>query len=150
MSCTNTVVLKGNVVRDPKIFVFNNGGEKASFTLAVETREWYNGQSNVKTDFIDCEIYRNKGFNQYVKKGRSILISGKIESVTWTDQNGNKNYKMVVRADDFSFLDRGKVDGQNHQQPVGAGVQDMQQDAQHAVQDLSNDVGDFAEENDLF
>lgn len=60
-----------------------------------------------ETCFIDCRSYGKQAetINQYVTRGRPILIEGRLQFQQWTAQDGNKRSKHVVIVEQFQFID---------------------------------------------
>lgn len=105
----NKVVLMGNLTRDPEVRTTPNGHSVANFTLAI-SRSW-RGQDGVQQDstsFIDCVAWGKAGeiIAQYVQKGRSLLVSGRLEQRSW-EQDGQKRSKVEVVVEDFNFIGGG-------------------------------------------
>ncbi len=102
----NKVVLMGNLTRDPELRTTPNGQSVASFSLAVN-RSWRgaDGQQQEAVDFIDCTAWGKPAeiINQYVQKGRALLVSGRLQYRSW-EQEGQKRSKVEVVVEDFNFI----------------------------------------------
>lgn len=109
----NKVVLMGNLTRDPELRTIPSGQNVASFSLAVN-RTWKNanGEQQEAVDYIDCNIWGKPAeiITQYMKKGSSILVSGRLQQRTW-EQEGQKRSKVEVVVEDFNFVGGGNSDG---------------------------------------
>jgi single-strand DNA-binding protein len=105
----NKVVLMGNLTRDPELRTTPNGQTVCSFSLAIN-RTWRNadGEQQEAVDFIDCNAWGKAAeiINQYMQKGRALLISGRLQHRTW-DQDGQKRSKVEVVVEDFNFVGSG-------------------------------------------
>jgi single-strand DNA-binding protein len=101
----NKVILLGNVGKDPEIVNFQNGGKKASFSLAVsegyknkdgdwvDKTEWFNIQSmNEK---------RSEYIEKNIKKGYQLIVEGKLKTEEWTTKEGESRSRMVVDLSGF-------------------------------------------------
>ena len=100
----NSVTLVGRLTKDPEIKHKDNF-TVGSFTLAVE-RNFKNKQGNRDADFIGI-VVRNKLAElceNYVHKGDLISIRGMIQTRTWEDKDGKRNYVTEVVADELGFL----------------------------------------------
>jgi len=94
----------GRLTRDPELRRTGSGLAVASFTVAVDRD--YKGQSGDKeTDFIECVAWRQTGefAAKYFRKGSMAVVSGRLESRTWTDKEGNKRRSWEVIAGNVYF-----------------------------------------------
>jgi len=105
----NKVVLMGNLTRDPETRSTSSGQSVTSFSLAVN-RTWRNAQGEQQEDvnFIDCTAWGKTGeiIAQYMQKGRSLLVSGRLTQSSW-EQDGKKRSKVEVTVEDFNFVGDG-------------------------------------------
>lgn len=106
----NKVILGGRLTRDPELRQTSNGTPVTSFSIAVNRayssqQESANGQPTA--DFINCVAWRNRAefVCKYFKKGSSICVVGSIQTRSWTDNNGQKQYATDVVADEINFVD---------------------------------------------
>lgn len=106
----NKVILMGNLTRDPELRTTPTGQNVASFSLAVN-RAWRNasGEQQEAVDYIDCNAWGKAGeiIAQYMQKGRSILVSGRLQQRSW-EQDGQKRSKVEVVVEDFNFVGGGE------------------------------------------
>jgi single-strand DNA-binding protein len=105
MSNGNTVVLVGNVTRDPEIRFTPNGQPTASFGLAVN-RRWQNRQTQEweeATSFFDVVCWRELAENvsDSLKRGARVIVTGRLEQRSWETQEGEKRSKIEVIADEL-------------------------------------------------
>jgi len=113
MASFNKVILIGNLTADPELKQTQNGISVTSFSIAVGRRfTSKNAENAQQADFINVVAWRNTAefITKYFQKGRSILITGSLQSRSWTDQNGQKRYATEVVAEEAQFVDR-KPDG---------------------------------------
>jgi single-strand DNA-binding protein len=111
----NKVILMGNLTRDPEVRTTPNGQSVANFSLAVN-RTWRdaNGQTQDAVSYIDCVAWGKAGeiIAQYMQKGRSLLVSGRLDQRSWDDkETGAKRSKVEVVVEDFNFVDGGNGGG---------------------------------------
>ena len=112
----NQVTLMGNLTRDPELRQTPSGQSVCNFSLAINSSyKDSTGEWKEKTDFINIVAWAKLADNivQYVTKGRSILITGKLQTQTW-EQDGQKRSKTEVVAQDAIFLG-GREDNQANQ-----------------------------------
>lgn len=103
----NKVILIGHLGKDPELRYTPSGQPVATFTLA--TSERFNdksGQRQDRTEWHTVVAWGKLGelVNQYLKKGRSAYIEGKIQTRSWDDKDGVKKYKTEIVANQVQFL----------------------------------------------
>jgi len=108
MSSYNRVILIGNLTRDPELKYTAKGSAIAKIGLAVN-RKWKSeaGEAKEEVTFIDVDAFGRTAENvgQYMKKGSSILIEGRLRLDQWEDkQTGQKRSRLAVVADGVQFL----------------------------------------------
>jgi len=108
MASFNKVVLVGNLTRDPELRYTPKGTAIAKIGLAVN-RVWTNeaGEKKEEVTFVDVDVFGRTAENvgQYMRKGRPILIEGRLKLDQWDDkQSGQKRSKLGVIAETVQFL----------------------------------------------
>jgi len=102
----NKVILMGNLTRDPEVRTTPSGQSVANFSLAVN-RTWRgaDGTNQESVSYIDCVAWGKTGeiIAQYMQKGRSLLVSGRLDQRSW-EQDGQKRSKVEVIVEDFNFV----------------------------------------------
>lgn len=112
----NKVILMGRLTADPDVRATADGMTVAHFTLAVDRRVAKGDQS---ADFIRCAAFDKKAeiVERYYYKGIKILLTGRIQTGSYTNRDGQKVYTTDVIAEDLEFAEsRGA--GQAHSAPV--------------------------------
>src|SRR5580693_2391806 len=109
MPSFNRVIIAGNLTRDPELRYTPKGSAVANFSLAVN-RTWKNeaGESKEEVTFIDIEAWGRQAevIAQYMRKGRPLLVEGRLKLDTWEDKNTHqKQSKLKVVLESFSFID---------------------------------------------
>jgi single-strand DNA-binding protein len=109
MANFNKVIIAGNLTRDPEMRYTPKGTAIASFGVAIN-RKWKSetGESKEEVTFVDVEAWDRQGevIAQYFKKGRPILVEGRLKLDQWEDKNTHqKQSRLKVRLESFSFLD---------------------------------------------
>ena len=115
MANFNKVILAGNLTRDPELRYTPKGTAIASFGLAIN-RKWKSetGESKEEVTFVDIEAWDRQAevIAQYFKKGRPILVEGRLKFDQWEDKNTHqKQSKLRVRLESFSFIDSKGTEG---------------------------------------
>jgi single-strand DNA-binding protein len=114
MANFNKVILAGNLTRDPELRYTPKGTAIAKITLAIN-RTWKTdtGESKEEVTFVDVDAFGRQAevIGQYLKKGRPLLVEGRLRYDTWDDKQTNaKRSKLGVVLEGFQFLDSGKQD----------------------------------------
>lgn len=97
----NKCTLLGNISTDLESKQTATGISVCNFNLAVNRR--FPTQDGQKTDFIPIVAFKHNAdfLVRYLKKGRSVLVSGAIQVRNWTDNQGQKRYATEVIADEI-------------------------------------------------
>ena len=117
MAGMNKVILMGNLTRDPELRYLPKGTAVAKVGMAVN-RAWRNEAGELKEEvtFVDIEVFgrQAESVGQYMRKGRSMLVEGRLKLDTWEDkQTQQKRSKLGVIAEVVHFLGgpRGEAEG---------------------------------------
>jgi single-strand DNA-binding protein len=107
MASYNRIILAGNLTRDPELSYTPGNVAVCRFGIATNTR-WRDREGNMREEvcFVDCTVFgrRAETFNQYMSKGRSALVEGRLQLDQWTSQDGQKHSRHKVVVDNFTFL----------------------------------------------
>lgn len=107
MAGYNKVILLGNLTRDPQLRYLPSNMAVCDFGLAVN-RRWRDKDGNQKEEvcFVDVSAFGRQAetINQYMSKGRALLVEGHLRFDTWTGQDGQKRSKLSVVVDTFQFV----------------------------------------------
>lgn len=111
----NQTVLVGRLTKDPDLRYTSSGTATASFTLAVN-RNFTNQSGEREADFISCVIWRKAAENlaNYAKKGSLVGVTGRIQTRSYENQQGQRVYVTEVVVESFSLLES-KREGSNSQ-----------------------------------
>ncbi|MEX1997437.1 MAG: single-stranded DNA-binding protein [Candidatus Andersenbacteria bacterium] len=103
----NKVMLIGRLTRDPESRTTPQGVTVTNFGLAT-SRVWKDAQGNQQnaTEFHNIVAWRRLGeiCAQYLSKGRQIYIEGHLQTRSWEGQEGKKQYRTEVVADNMIML----------------------------------------------
>lgn len=109
MANFNKVILAGNLTRDPEMRYTPKGTAIAKFGLAIN-RTWKTetGENKEEVTFVDVDAFGRQAevIAQYMKKGRPILVEGRLKLDSWEDKTTHQK-KSVLRVvlESFSFID---------------------------------------------
>lgn len=103
----NRVCVMGRFTKDPELRRTQSGTTVTSFTLAVEDDFKDKETGEKKAHFIDCVAWKNTAefVCQYFDKGRMAVVSGRLQTRSWEDNDGNRRKAVEVVADSVYFGD---------------------------------------------
>lgn len=123
----NSVILIGRLIKDPELRYTQSGSNScyARFTIAVdkgmsrEKKQEFESRGQQTADFINIVVWGKQAENcqKYLQKGRNVAIQGRIQSGSYTGNDGSKRYVTEVWAERVQFIDW----GDRQQRPVTQG-----------------------------
>ncbi|MBU0998895.1 single-stranded DNA-binding protein [Patescibacteria group bacterium] len=107
----NKAILIGNLTRDPELRSLPSGIKVCTFSLATN-RVWKdkNGVRQESADYHNVVVFGRQAETvaQYMKKGSSILVEGRMQTRSWDDKtSGEKKYRTEIVADRTQFGPKG-------------------------------------------
>ncbi|MBY5024571.1 single-stranded DNA-binding protein [Streptococcus suis] len=126
----NNVVLIGRLTRDVELRYTPNNVAVGAFNLAVN-RNFKNTAGDREADFINCVIWNKQAENlaNWTKKGHLIAITGRIQTRSYVNQQGQRVYVTEVVAESFQILEKrdnsANYSSMDEQMPPGFGGQPM-------------------------
>ena len=108
MASINKVILIGNLGRDPEVRYTPNGNAVCNVSVAT-TRTWKNkesGDKNEETEWHRVVFYDRLAeiAGEYLKKGRSIYVEGRLKTRKWQDKDGAEKYTTEIIAEEMKML----------------------------------------------
>ena len=108
MASYNRIIMMGNLTRDPDYKQLNSGQAVCRLGLA-SNRQFKNKQTGMMVQevcFVDIDVWgpQADSCNQYLQKGRSILVEGRLKLDSWVDGEGQRRSKHSIVADRVTFL----------------------------------------------
>ncbi len=118
----NKVILVGRLAKDPELKTTTNGKSVATFSVAVDRR--FKQDDQPTADFFNIVSWGRQAevITQYLGKGRQIALSGRLQSRSYTAQDGSKRYVTEVVLEEFDFI------GSNQKESSGSEPTPAQQD----------------------
>lgn len=107
MAGVNKAILVGNLGRDPELRTTPNGQSVVNFTLATsETWTDKSGERVERTEWHRIVVWGRTAemCAQYLSKGRTVYIEGRIQTREWEDKDGNKRYTTEINANTVNFI----------------------------------------------
>ena len=108
MSDTNTVILTGNLTRDPELRFTPNGVAVANVGLASNRKYRQGDEIKDEACFIDVTAFGStaEAVAKYLEKGRKVLVEGRLRFQSWESEVGQRRSKLDVIAERVNFLPR--------------------------------------------
>jgi single-strand DNA-binding protein len=108
MASLNKVQLIGNCGKDPEVRYTPSGAAICNVTLAT-SRKWKDkktGDANEETEWHRVVFFDRLAeiAGEYVKKGRSLYVEGRLKTRKWTDKDGAEKYTTEIMADQLQLL----------------------------------------------
>jgi len=112
----NKALIIGNLTRDPELKALPSGTNVATFSVA--TNRVYrdrDGKNKEETQYHNVVVFGRQAeiVAQYLKKGSSALVEGRIQNRSWDAPDGSKRYRSEIVADRVQFGPRGGAGGGN-------------------------------------
>lgn len=102
----NKAIIIGNLTRDPELRALPSGIKVCSFGVATN-RVWRdkNGQKQEDTQYHNLVVFGTQAENvaQYLRKGSSVLVEGRLQTRSWDSTDGKKQYRTEIVADRVQF-----------------------------------------------
>lgn len=115
----NKVILMGRLARDPDIRWTQGQDARciARYTLAVDRRIKQTSENQQTADFVSMVSFGKTAefIEKYVKKGTKIVTSGRIQTGSYTNRDGQKIYTTDVVGEEVEFAESKKAAGENNQ-----------------------------------
>ena len=119
----NKAMIYGNITRDPKIKAIASGSKVCTFSVATN-RVWKDkaGTKQEGVDYHNIVVFGRMAENsaQYLKKGSSVYVEGRIQNRSWDAPDGQKKYRTEIVADSVQF---GPKSGGGWQKPATGAVE---------------------------
>jgi len=107
MPATNYIIIAGRLTRDPDLKYTNSG--KAVCKLCIANSRHYkdkNGEKAEETSFVDVTCWdKTAEWAGELKKGRPVLVEGRLKQEQWEDKEGNKKSNLGIQAQSVTPLD---------------------------------------------
>ena len=104
----NSVVIVGNLTRDPELRATPSGTSVCSLRIAVNDRvkDPNTGEWGDKPNYFDVDVFGGQGERcaQYLARGRQVAVSGRLRWREWESQDGQKRQAVSIVADNVQFI----------------------------------------------
>jgi single-strand DNA-binding protein len=142
MASVNKVIIIGNLGKDPETRYMPNGDAVTNITVATtETWKDKNGEKQEKTEWHRITFYRKLAeiVGEYLKKGSSIYVEGRLETRKWTDKQGIERYTTDIIATDMKMLG-GKPSGDREGRQSTASASSLPKKPSSGFDDMDDDI----------
>ena len=120
MASINKVILIGNLGQDPETRYMPDGSAVTRVSLATtDTWKDKNGEKQEKTEWHRVTFYRKLAeiAGEYLKKGRSIYVEGRLQTKKWTDKQNIERYTTEIVAAEMKMLGSATKQSDSFEQP---------------------------------
>lgn len=116
----NHICLMGRITRDIELRYTGNEVPVASFSIACDS-DFTSRDAEKQTDFIDCVAWRGTAefISRNFKKGSMLAISGRLQTRSWQDKEGNKRVATEVMVENAYFGEAKRKDDGDQYKPEG-------------------------------
>lgn len=113
MSDTNTVILTGNLTRNPELRLTAKGVSVAYIGLASNRKYRQGDEIRDEVCFVDVTAFGSTAdaVARYLEKGRKVLVEGRLRFSSWESEGGQRRNKLDVIAERVNFLPRSGNNG---------------------------------------
>jgi single-strand DNA-binding protein len=129
MASVNKVIILGNLGRDPETR-YTTGGDAVTNLRIATSEQWKdkNGEKQEKTEWHQVVLFGRQAeiAGEYLKKGRSVYIEGRLQTRKYTDKEGVEKYSTEVVADRMQLLGGKGEGGGGGDAEFGAGASSAQ------------------------
>ena len=120
MASVNKVILIGNLGRDPEVRYLPSGDAVANFSIAT-TEKWKDksGEQQEQTEWHRISFFGRQAeiCGEYLKKGSSVYVEGRLQTRKWTDKEGKERTTTEIRGDRMQMLS-GRGGGSGGSEPM--------------------------------
>ena len=105
-SSVNVIVVEGGVVRDPELKYTSDGLAYTRFSVANSSISFKNGEKTEEVSYFDISAWGKLAevCSTYLKKGKKVIISGKLKQSRWKAEDGKNRSAIKIIAQDIKFL----------------------------------------------
>ncbi len=131
MNSLNSILLEGNLVRDPESKTTSTGSQVCDFTIASDRYYRQNDELEKEVSYFDVEAWSKLGLacSQNLKKGRGVRVVGRLKQDRWNDAEGKARSKVKIVAEHVEF--------KPVRQPAKAVAQAVAETASEATADVA-------------
>jgi len=105
MNQLNSIILEGNLVRDPDGAITTKGTPLCNFSIASNRFYKQDGVRQSEVSFFDVEVWSRvaESCEKHLKKGRGVRVVGRLKQDRWTDDHGGSHSRIKVVGEHVEF-----------------------------------------------
>lgn len=105
MNSLNSILLEGNLTRDPETKTLSTGNQVCNFSIASDRFYRQNDNMEKEVHYFDVEAWSRLGLacSQNLKKGRGVRVVGRLKQDRWTDSEGKAKSRVMIVAEHVEF-----------------------------------------------
>ncbi len=137
MNNLNSVLIEGNLVRDPELSYTTKGTAVCKFAVACNRAFKQDDQLQKEVSFFDVSTWTRLAevCGEYLKKGRGVRVVGRLKQDRWTDTDGKMHSRVLIVAEHVEFKPQIRKDGDpgaEKGKPEEAGQEEEQKESELA------------------
>jgi len=107
----NLAVIEGRLTRDPELRYTQKGTAVCRFSIANNSSYYKDDELQDEVTFVEVTTWAKlaEQCNEYLKKGRRVIVNGRIKQNKWEDSNGETHSKLIIIGNQVHFLDTKKA-----------------------------------------
>jgi single-strand DNA-binding protein len=139
MNNLNSILIEGNLVRDPELSYTPKGTAVCKFSVACNRSYKQDDEFQKEVSFFDVSTWTRLAevCGEYLKKGRGVRVVGRLKQDRWTDPDGKPHSRVEIVAEHVEFRPQlKKQDGEDkaeEEKPAEAAEEDQEGDGKEAV-----------------
>ena len=105
MNSLNSILIEGNLTKDPKLTETPKGTSVCTFSVASNRYYKQDNEAQQEVSFFDVEAWAGLGENcdEYLKKGRGVRVVGRLKQDRWKDSDGKSQARVKIVAEHVEF-----------------------------------------------
>jgi single-strand DNA-binding protein len=110
MNNLNSILVEGNLVKDPELSYTSKGTAVCKFTVACNRAFKQDDQLQKEVSFFDVSTWTRLAevCEEYLKKGRGVRVVGRLKQDRWTDTDGKPHSRVLIVAEHVEFKPQAK------------------------------------------
>jgi single-strand DNA-binding protein len=137
MNNLNSILIEGNLVRDPELSYTPKGTAVCKFAVACNRSYKQDDEFQKEVSYFDVSAWMRLAevCGEYLKKGRGVRVVGRLKQDRWTDPDGKPHSRVLIVAEHVEFKPQVKKDGEPaaEEEKPAEGAEEEQVEAKEAV-----------------
>jgi single-strand DNA-binding protein len=123
VNALNSILLEGNLTRDPESKTLSTGTQVCNFSMASDRYYRQNDNTEKEVSYFDVEAWAKLGLacSQNLKKGRGVRVVGRLKQDRWLDPEGKSKSRVIIVAEHVEFKPQKKEASAD----AGAGAEEV-------------------------